>query len=161
MKTQGYCQDATIMLAAAVVERSADFIRDGWIKGRLYKMIEQNVPVAFCILGALGEALNEIMPAARYAAEARSQVQEVAAAFILDEVEEQTRTKTTSIPSWNDSGERTQEEVVSVMEGAAGRLWEISLDEGETLTSIPKYVSAAAQRSAGVKGSELLAKFNN
>lgn len=159
-KQQAYIHDATVMLAAAVVERSTDLIRDGWIKGRLAKMVEKNVPVAFCILGALDQALEEIMPGSKFVAEARRQIQEVAAAFILDEVEEQTRQKTSSIPGWNDSGERTQEEVVNVMEAAAGRLWEISLDASERLQDIGKFVSLAAQRSAGLKTVPLTTVLN-
>jgi hypothetical protein len=161
MNTQAYCHDATVMLAAAVVERSADLIRDGWVKGRFYKMIEKNVPVAFCILGALEEALNEVMPTANFAPEARREVHDMCAAFILDEVEEQTRVKTTSIPGWNDSGERSQEEVVSVMQGAAARLWDISLDSNESLADLSKFVSAAAQRGAGLRAQAEASEYSN
>lgn len=161
MNSQAYVQDATIMLAAALVERSADLIRDGWVKGRLYTMVEGKTPVAFCILGALEEAMNEILPSANFAPEARREVHDMAAAFILDEVEEQTREKACSIPGWNDSGERTQDEVVKVMEGAAARLWEISLDGNEKLSDISKYVSAAAQRGAGLRSLEMKLSDNN
>lgn len=160
MNNQAYCHDATVMLAAAVVERSADLIQDGWVRGTFYKMVENKVPVAFCILGALDEAMREILPSANYAAEARKQVHDMCAAFILDEVEEQTREKTSSIPGWNDSGTRTQEEVVAVMQGAAARLWDISLDTNESLADLSRFVSAAAQRSAGLRP-ELTLNDNN
>jgi hypothetical protein len=161
MDSQAYVQDATVMLAAGLVERSADLIRDGWIRGTFYKMVEGKTPVAFCILGALEEAMNELMPATQFVEEARRQVHDVACAFILDEVEEQTREKTGSIPGWNDSGTRTQEEVVSVMEAAASRLWDISLDSSEKLGDITRLVSSAAQRGAGLRTAELTLSDNN
>lgn len=161
MNPQAYVQDATIMLAAAVVERSADLMRDGWIQGRLVKMIEGKTPVAYCILGALDEALNEIMPGPNFASDARREVHDMATAFILDEAEEQTREKTSSIPGWNDSGERTQEEVVAVMEAAASRLWDISLDGNEKFADISRFVSAAAQRGAGLRSLATTISENN
>jgi len=160
MNLQGYVQDATVMLAAAVVERSVDLIRDGWIKHAWVKMIEGKTPVAFCILGAFDQAIEEMMPKASFAPEAREQVKEMAIAFVLDEAEEQTRVKTSSIPGWNDSGERTHEEVISVMEAAASRLWDISLEGNEKFADLSKFVSAAAQRGAGMRP-ELTLNDNN
>lgn len=161
MNSQAYVQDATVMLAAALVERSADLIRDGWVQGRLYTMVDGKTPVAFCILGALEEAMNELMPSANFAPEARREVHDMAAAFILDEVEEQTRVKTSSIPGWNDNGQRTQDEVVSVMESAASRLWDISLDSNEKFADLSRFVSAAAQRGAGLRSLTTTLSDNN
>ena len=146
-----YTHDGTIMMAAAVVERSVDLVQDGWIQGSWVKMLEKKVPVAFCILGAFDQAIEEMMPASSFSEHARREVKEVSIAFVLDEVEEQTRQKADSIPGWNDNGNRTQEEVVKVLQGAAARLWEISLDTSEKLADITKYTSAAAQRGAGIR----------
>lgn len=152
MNEQQYIHDATVMLAASVLERSGELIADGWVKGRFYKMVEKDVPVAFCILGAFEQALDELMPKASYSADARREIIDIATVFVLDEVENQTNKKVSSIPGWNDAGERTQEEVLSVIGRAAARLWEISFETSEaTAQELAAKVSAAAQVGAGLR----------
>lgn len=119
--------DATLALAASITERARDLIQDGWVKGTLYKRVgAENAPQGFCILGALYLAAEEIfgeMKGGAYAA--NNDALHVAQAFIIDEIYGR---HGGSIPNYNDAKSRTHDEVLSVLDRAASRLWNISVN---------------------------------
>lgn len=126
-------QDATLAMAASVIERSRDLIDDGWVKGTFYEFTgDGNIkaPKTFCILGALEVAAAELLEGT-YHKEAGREVIDVATHFILDEIRSAMGRAYGNIPSFNDEAARTHEQVLSVLDKSARRLWDLSVDTGE------------------------------
>jgi hypothetical protein len=121
--------DASLALAGTLVDRSYDLIDDGWVKGRFYQKVD-GAPVTFCIEGALELASQELF-SNMYHADHKRDVVNLARLFILDEVEKQTGRVYASIPGYNDAGERSHEQVLGVLQGAAQRLWDLSVNTEE------------------------------
>lgn len=119
---------ANLALAASVCDRTHDLIEAGWVKGRFYGGYE-NVQT-FCILGAIDLALEELLDQNQMYA--REDIKHVATTFILDEALAQYKySKGGSIPGFNDAAEREHDQVLSVLSGAAKRLWNLSVDDQE------------------------------
>lgn len=123
--------DATLALAASVVDRTHDLIADGWVKGRMFSTVE-GVKHEFCILGAIDQAMSEITEIAQRGR--HKDIHDLATMFILDEAVNQYQYQSYggkysagSIPGFNDAGNRTQDQVLNVLTGAAGRLWDLSV----------------------------------
>ena len=149
MGTAMNVQDATLAMAASVIERSRDLIDDGWVKGTFYEYTDDGgikAPKTFCILGALELASQELFEGA-FHKEAGSEVLDVARFFILDEIANLGGGG--SIPGFNDAGSRTHEQVLSVLDKAARRLWDLSVEGGELETlDLSMYVDCEPEESA-------------
>jgi len=124
--------DATLALAASVVDRTHDLIADGWVKGRMFTTVD-GAKHEFCILGAIEQAVSEITEIAQRSR--RKDIYDLATMFILDEAVNQYQyggaragwNSHGSIPGFNDAGNRTHDQVLNVLTGAAGRLWDLSV----------------------------------
>lgn len=143
---------ATLALAAAICDRAAELIDDGWVKGALKTHVEgTRVPHKFCILGAIDQAMEEIYGLHG----SHNAAREVAQAFILDEALAQFRHNHGSIPGFNDAGNRRQGDVVSVVSKAGARLWDLSLElheDGRSSSSTIDYVDLTQYADMGVDG---------
>jgi hypothetical protein len=136
--------DAMLTLAASVVERTRELITDGWVKGALtggFGNVQE-----FCVHGAMGLALQEVFGetgdvgrvnvCGGYAAAGRgySDVEALATAFIVDEAKNQYGFKGSweagamAAAPFNDDPATKHEDVLSVLDGAAKRLWSIGVD---------------------------------
>ena len=83
--------------------RPSDLIRDvGWCQGETVKF-RGNKPVAYCAYGALQGVYNEEVISAEIWHELLSVVQRIIG---------------TAVVLWNDSHDRTKEEVIAVLENA-------------------------------------------
>lgn len=132
MGTAMNVQDATLAMAASVIERSRDLIDEGWVKGTFYQYTSGGgikAPKTFCILGALELAAMELFEGGAFHKEVAGDVLDVARYFILDEIA--SLGGGGSIPGFNDAGSRTHEQVLSVLDKSASRLWNLSIDHGE------------------------------
>lgn len=119
--------DAQIALAASLTERASDLISDGWVKGRMHTSVKgTNAPDKFCILGALQLALEEMFPGNLHGK--NRGVMDIAVKFILDEANNRYNFSGNSIPCFNDNATRQEDEVLAVLNGAANRLWNLSVD---------------------------------
>jgi len=120
--------DATLALAASVVDRTHDLIADGWVKGRMFTTVD-GAKHEFCILGAIEQAVSEITEIAQRSR--RKDIYDLATMFILDEAVSQHQYQCGkyggSIPDFNNASNRTHEQVLSVLIGAASRLWDLSV----------------------------------
>lgn len=119
---------ATIALAASVCDRTHDLIQDGWVQGRMsggWKGVQ-----TFCILGAIDMALAELFPDKNERA-ASKEIGDVVRTFILDEALAQFKYRGGSIPGFNDPKERGREHVLTVLDKAARRLWDLSVEQKE------------------------------
>jgi len=117
--------DATLALAASVVDRTHDLIADGWVKRRLFTLVD-GVKCEFCILGAIDQAMSEIHEIGQCKG-----IHDLVTMFILDEAVSQHQYQCGkyggSIPDFNNASNRTHEQVLSVLIGAASRLWDLSV----------------------------------
>lgn len=121
------CDDATLALAASVVDRAHDLISEGWVKGKMSDGLESK----FCIHGAVNLAIREIFgEGGQYSNHAARNVTELACMFIVDEAVGQPSKGSLGAwaAGWNDSAERTHEEVLKALDGAARRLWNLSVE---------------------------------
>ncbi len=121
--------DSYAALAAAMGERAHELLADGWVQGR-FIVTDEDMPVTFCIEGAIALAWQEITAAAANRVTAPGFEAEMLRVFILDEAKAQYSHDGGSIPSFNDRTGRTQDEVLSVVRKATDRLWDLSLDDG-------------------------------
>lgn len=117
---------ANMALAASICERAHDLIETGWVKGTWHSGYDG--VQTFCIEGALDLALEELLNQGDRAA---PEIKEIARMFILDEALARYKFTGAYIPGFNDAGERTHDEVLSVLDGAARRLWAISVADEE------------------------------
>lgn len=120
---------ATLALAASITDRAAELISDGWVKGSLYKKVE-GAPQGFCILGALYLAAEEVFGELHGGAySSQNDALQVAQMFITDEAYNFTKPgQDGSIPGFNDSSARTEDEVIGALKRASSRLWSLSVD---------------------------------
>lgn len=135
--------EATLTLAASVVERARDLLADGWTQDRLYEG-RSGLPERFCVHGALNLALEEVF--GEGAAVARThvdgtrtmgsvaEVEALAVAFIVEEARGQFGYEPLGLfmgaAGFNDAEGRRLDEVLSVVGQAAARLWEAALGDG-------------------------------
>lgn len=133
--------DANLILAASCIERASDLIQDGWVRGRFYTTVA-GAPVSFCILGALEVAFQEL---GNLHKDHQREILSICQSFILDEVDEQFRYKTCSIPSFNDSKARSVDDVTSVLRAAAKRVWDVAMESDETLVDLTQYVKPQSE----------------
>ncbi len=153
-----HTQDAMLALAGSVIERARDLISDGWVKGMMNTKVD-GAPSHFCIEGALYLAAEETFGIvkstgrrqAMVLAPAGHEVLNIARTFILDEVEEQLARTFGNIPGYNDDSARTEEEVLSVLEKAGQRCWNLSI-ENEELARID--LSRYAKKNTGSEKAE-------
>ncbi len=121
------CDDATLALAASVVDRAHDLISAGWVKGKMSDGLESE----FCIHGGINLAIKEIFGEGHYSDRVARNVSELACMFIVDEAIGQPSKGSLGAwaAGWNDSAERTHEDVLKALDGAARRLWNLSVEQ--------------------------------
>lgn len=157
--------EATTCLAARAVDRTHELIQDGWVKGALtagFNDVEQ-----FCVHGALGLALSELFGSAvatgrvnvcgGYAANDVGQgpVEALATAFIVDEAKNLygfqggAELGNMGAAPFNDAPETKHEDVLTVLSGAAKRLWDVAL--GTETTQEPVSWAASEEASTGAQ----------
>lgn len=148
MTTKMSVDDAVLTLAASVVDRTAELLADGWVKGRLnggHGNVEE-----FCIHGALSLALEEVFGDSKECGRVyvcggaaamdrgRGDIEAIAAALIVDEAANRFgynanawRNGSLAAAPFNDAAERKHDEVLSTVRGAAHRLWDLALDSDQ------------------------------
>jgi hypothetical protein len=137
MSSKLHTDDAALALAASVVERAHDLISDGWTQGKM--STGEGGAEAWCIHGAVAQALQEVFGENRHYQGDSQYVSDIACMFIVDEA------MTSGIKEkpgawaagWNDAPERTHLEVLKALDGAARRLWNLSIEQEPAFTWEP------------------------
>ena len=138
-----------LVLTAAVVVRTRELIADGWAKGHLNtgrKSIE-----TFCVHGAMNLAFQELFPERKEECgrvnvcaggaatrQGFGAVEAIATAILVDEAHSQFgysadawKAGQMGVAPFNDDEARTHEQVLSVLDRTADRLWAMSMEQDD------------------------------
>lgn len=138
-------QEATMALAASVVERAAELMEDGWCKGSLNR--GEGEVQEFCVHGAMNLAFQEMYGGqlecgiayvcGGLAADRRGwgQVEAVATAILVDEANarygydpDAWKRGMMGVAPFNNDERRERTEVLAVLHGASERLWGMAME---------------------------------